>query len=42
MAMKGKVPDDELASLAPPLAFDVEPLHVPGLAAERCLVWIEK
>jgi len=33
--MKGKVPDDELASLAPPLAFDVEPLRETArIAAE--------
>jgi 16S rRNA (guanine527-N7)-methyltransferase len=41
MAMKGKTPDEELATLAADLAFHVEPLRVPNLVAERCLVWIE-
>ncbi len=43
MAMKGKRPDDEIAAL--PLdvtAFHVESLDVPGLAAERCLVWMRR
>jgi len=41
MAMKGKYPEDELASL-PDIAkvFHVEQLHVPGLEAQRCLVWM--
>lgn len=41
MAMKGKVPVDELAAL-PQVAqvFHVEPLKVPGLDAQRCLVWM--
>jgi 16S rRNA (guanine527-N7)-methyltransferase len=40
MAMKGKMPDAELADLAG-LTFHVEPLQVPELSAERCLVWID-
>jgi 16S rRNA (guanine527-N7)-methyltransferase len=41
MAMKGKRPNDEIASLPPDVTvFHVEPLEVPGLAAERCLVWM--
>ena len=41
MAMKGKRPDDELAALPDDVeVFHVEPLDVPGLAAERCLVWM--
>ena len=41
MAMKGKRPDAELAALAPDIeVFHVEPLQVPGLDAERCLVWM--
>ena len=43
LAMKGKRPDAELAEL-PPAAevFHVEPLSVPELAAERCIVWMRK
>ena len=42
LAMKGKMPDDEVAAL-PDTAqmFHVEPLHVPGLDAERCIVWMK-
>jgi 16S rRNA (guanine527-N7)-methyltransferase len=41
MALKGKRPDDEIAALPADVAvFHVEPLHVPGLEAERCLVWM--
>lgn len=41
MAMKGQRPDAELSSLPPGVRLDaVEPLAVPGLAAERCLVWL--
>jgi 16S rRNA (guanine527-N7)-methyltransferase len=41
MAMKGKRPDDEVAGLPPDVeVFHVEPLAVPGLDAERCLVWM--
>ena len=43
MAMKGKCPDEELAELPSFIkAFHVEPLKVPGLAAERCLVWLSQ
>jgi 16S rRNA (guanine527-N7)-methyltransferase len=42
LAMKGKRPDDEINSLPPGLdVFHVEHLAVPGLAAERCAVWIQ-
>jgi 16S rRNA (guanine527-N7)-methyltransferase len=41
MAMKGKVPEDEISALPDPVTvFHVEQLHVPGLEAERCLVWL--
>lgn len=41
MAMKGKRPDDEMAALPPSVSvFHVEQLQVPGLAADRCLVWM--
>ena len=43
MAMKGKHPADELAALPESLAvFHVEQLQVPGLDAERCVVWMRK
>ena len=41
MAMKGKVPDDEMAVLpGGEQVFHVEQLRVPGLDAQRCLVWL--
>ena len=43
MAMKGKTPDEERADLPPDIdVFHVEPLQVPGLDAERCLVWMRR
>ena len=43
MALKGKHPAEELAMLPPDVAmFHVEPLAVPGLAAERCIIWLQK
>ncbi len=42
MAMKGKSPADELAALPGDVAvFHVEQLLVPGLGAERCIVWMK-
>jgi 16S rRNA (guanine527-N7)-methyltransferase len=42
MAMKGRRPDDEIAALPAGVAVrHVEPLCVPGLDAERCLVWMQ-
>lgn len=42
MAMKGKHPAEEIAALGPNVAvFHVEPLVVPGLDAERCIVWLK-
>ena len=43
MALKGKHPAEELAMLPPDVVmFHVEPLAVPGLAAERCIIWLQK
>lgn len=43
LAMKGKRPDDELSAVpAHTEVFHVEPLRVPGLDAQRCLVWIRR
>ena len=43
MAMKGKYPADELAALPSDIdVFHVEQLQVPGLDADRCLVWMRK
>ena len=43
MAMKGKQPDEEIAALPPAVrVFHVEQLLVPGLDAQRCLVWMER
>ena len=43
MAMKGKHPAAEIAALPATVAvFHVERLTVPGLDAERCLVWLRK
>lgn len=42
MAMKGKHPAQELADLSADVdVFHVEPLQVPGLDAERCMVWMK-
>ena len=41
MAMKGKHPADEIAALPATVeVFHVEQLQVPGLDAERCLLWL--
>jgi len=43
MAMKGQHPTDELAALPPDIdVFHVEQLVVPGMDAERCLVWMKE
>jgi 16S rRNA (guanine527-N7)-methyltransferase len=42
MAMKGKRPQDEIDALpADVKVFHVEPLTVPGLDVERCMVWMK-
>jgi len=41
MALKGKHPADEIAALPAGVeVFHVEQLQVPGLNAERCIVWM--
>lgn len=41
MAMKGKSPDTEIAALPGDVSvFHVEQLEVPGLNADRCLIWL--
>jgi 16S rRNA (guanine527-N7)-methyltransferase len=43
MAMKGKHPGEEMAALPTGVeVFHVEQLVVPGLDAERCIVWMRK
>lgn len=43
LAMKGRRPDDEIAILPAGVdVFHVEQLLVPGLDAQRCLVWMRK
>jgi 16S rRNA (guanine527-N7)-methyltransferase len=43
MAMKGRYPEAEIADLPQGTAvFHVEQLEVPGLDAERCLVWMRR
>jgi len=42
-AMKGKLPDGEVRELpADCQLFHVEPLEVPGLEADRCLMWLKR
>ena len=41
LAMKGKHPEDEIAALPADVSvFHVEQLQVPGLDAERCIIWM--
>lgn len=43
LAMKGKRPEDEIAVLPSTVeAFHVETLSIPGLDAERCIVWMRR
>lgn len=42
LAMKGRVPEEEIAALPEGVkVFHVEHLQVPGVNAERCLVWLK-
>ena len=41
LALKGKHPAEEITALPADVeVFHVEPLQVPGLQAERCIVWM--
>jgi 16S rRNA (guanine527-N7)-methyltransferase len=41
VAMKGQIPTDEIAALPSGIEmFHVEHLQVPGLDAQRCLIWM--
>ena len=45
IAMKARPTDDEFAELASKTAWSVdsvEPIHVPELQAQRCLVWLNR
>ena len=43
MAMKGRHPVDEIAALPQQVqVFHVEQLRVPGMDAERCIVWLRR
>lgn len=43
LAMKGQHPSAEISALPTDIeVFHVEPLHVPGLDAARCLVWMRE
>ena len=45
LAMKGKIPDDEIAILEKETDWHVdtiETLKVPQLNAQRCLVWMKQ
>lgn len=43
MAMKGRAPDEEIQALPADIeVFHVEPVVVPALEAERCIVWMRQ
>jgi 16S rRNA (guanine527-N7)-methyltransferase len=43
MAMKGKLPEDEISAVPVDWSvFHVEQIDVPGLNADRCLVWLHR
>lgn len=42
-AMKGKIPEDEMAELPANIKIQhIQTLKVPGLDAQRCLIWLER
>ena len=40
-AMKGQIPQDEIAALPTGISARIDVLQVPGLSAQRCLVWLQ-
>lgn len=40
-AMKGQVPENEIAALPQGISAQIDALRVPGLDAQRCLVWLQ-
>jgi 16S rRNA (guanine527-N7)-methyltransferase len=43
LAMKGKLPTEEMAVLPGTVGvFHVEQLQIPGLDAQRCIVWLRR
>jgi 16S rRNA (guanine527-N7)-methyltransferase len=42
LAMKGKVPVDDIDGLGTAYSIEVVPLQVPGMHAERCIVRIQR
>ncbi len=41
MAMKGVIPEDEISHLPPDIDLaEIQPLSVPDLDAQRCLIWM--
>ena len=42
-AMKGKIPEEEMAELPANIKIQhIQTLKVPGLDAQRCLIWLER
>lgn len=41
-AMKGHPPEDEITAVSCLVRARIEPLQVPGLDAQRCLVWLQR
>jgi 16S rRNA (guanine527-N7)-methyltransferase len=43
VCLKGKTPLEEIQALPPHVVLEsVDPVTVPGLEAQRCLVWLLK
>lgn len=42
-AMKGKIPEEEIAELPPNIQIQgIQTLNVPDLEAQRCLIWLQR